>query len=604
MMLPRTARTVLAASLLAALAATSAGARQDPAEQEGDREFAGVERITAVDLVVEAGGGLGAGDLEVVEAGETRTVVAVEADGEREPWRLVIYFELPLADPEGVLWAADALSARADDLVALGPVEVAVADPEPRTALPPTTDAGALGRTLAAIASKAHPGDELVRLRRGVTRELAAAPGSAGDRTAEPDAELARSAALEEARFVAERADALLLYLLTAGAEPGVGARRALILVSSGWDLDPAAFYRSRLGDPSAADGPWPDGDRTATEALAHGLAAYGWITLALAPPIPEEPEWHLRRRAQVYIDQNHRPEEGEAYIELGRALAAQGELERAVDAYRDAIHAFYDHPASSARQAVAEAELGDVLARMDRLPEAERWWRKATTRDPSLTARYPGASAGLTEPLAPLELIADATAGRVVRDDPKRPGALEAAVDSLDGRVRVTYQRPGLPDGRLHPVTVRRAGRERALPAPGWSRSGTPESVAAARLRRLIDVAAADGAELATTAVLAADGNSVRLELEPPAGGPLADPDHRPALRISLAGLDAEGEVAIHHRTLAPAALPVGEPWTLTLGAGELPVDHTPAAVLVEDLTTGVWGAAVVTPPKPQSGG
>jgi hypothetical protein len=159
------------------------------------------------------------------------------------------------------------------------------------------------------------------------------------------------------------------------------------------------------------------------------------------------------------------------------------------------------------------------------------------------------------------------------------------------------------LPDGRLHPVTVRRAGRERALPAPGWSRSGTPETVAATRLRRLIDVAATDGAGLDPTATLAPDGRSVAIRLEPPAAGPLADPDHRPALRISVAGLDAEGEVAVRHRTLAPAALPTGEPWALTIGAGELPADHTPAAVLIEDLTTGIWGAAVVGAPESPAG-
>lgn len=618
----RSAGRALAVPLLAVLAAAPAWARQDadPAPPTDQERFEGVERVTAVDLVVDGAGGLSAGDLEVTEGGEARTVVAVAGEGELEPWRLVVFFDLPLADPDGVRWAADALSERIAELVELGPVEIAVADPEPRTAMPPTRDAGALTRTLSAIAAEAQAGDELVRLRRGVARALAggtaeAAPGTTaggGDRTAAEDAELARSAAAEEARYVEERADALLLYLLAAGDDPEAGARRAVLLVTGGWDLDPAAYYRARLGTTPGSEGaaegtavPWPDGTRGATEELARTLAAYGWITLALAPPIPEEPEWHLRRRAEVFIDQNHRPEEGEAYIELGRSLAAQGELERAVDAFRDAIHAFYDHPASASRQALAEAELGDVLARMDRLAEAERWWRRATARDAELAARYPGAAAALAEPLAPLEKIADATAGRVVRHDPKQPGVgpLEAAIASLEDRVRVTYQRPGLPDGEVHPVTVSR-GRGRSLPAPAWSRSGTPDTVAEARLRRLIDVAATDGADLAPTATLAPNGSAVALRLDPPAGGPLSDPDHRPLLRISLAGLDPDGDVTVRHRTLAPEALPTDGPWTLTVGAGELPADHIPAAVLVEDLLTGIWGAAVVTLPPARTGG
>jgi len=624
-----TAAALAAALVLAgALAGSPAAARQG---EERDPGFGGRERVTAVDLVVESGRGLEAGGLEVTEDGRPLPVVAVERPGEGEPWRLVVWFELPLAEAEGVRWAADALAARAADLVELGAVEIVVTDPEPRTVLPPGRDAEALARALAGIAEDARAGDELVRLRRAVARELAAGAPAAGavdggdaapgaPAGGEPAA-LARSAAAEEARFVAERADALIVRLVEIAAESEIGARRALLLVASGWDLEPAAFYRARLaggagaavepaggrrarrepeaeaGSPAAGgagEAGWPPGTGTTTEALARTLAAYGWVTLALAPPVPEEPEWHLRRRAEVALDHLHRPDAGEAYLGLGQALAAQGELERAVEVYRDAIHAFYDHPASAARQALAEAELGDVLARLARHEEAERWWRKALARDPALAARYPGAAAALAAPRAPLAALAEATAGRLVRDDPERPGALEAALASLEDRVRITYQRPGPPDGGLHPVAVRRTGGERPLPAPAWARAGTPETVAAARLRRLLATGDAAGATLAVTAG-AGPAAAVTVRLVPPADGPLADPDHQPVLRASLAALGPDGETALRHRNLGPASLAAGEPWSYRFDAAGFPPGHEPAAVLVEDLATGLWGFAVV---------
>jgi hypothetical protein len=305
-----------------------------------------------------------------------------------------------------------------------------------------------------------------------------------------------------------------------------------------------------------------------------------------------------------VALDRLHRPEEGEAYLELGRALAAQGDLGRALDAYRDAIHAFYDHPASAPRQALAEAELGDVLARMERPDEAERWWRRALARDPALAARYPGAAAALAAPRAPLEALAAATAGRVVRDDPDWPGALEAALASLEDRVRITFQRPGPPDGGLHPVAVRRAGRERPLPAPGWARAGTPETVAAARLRRLLETGAVEGGTLAVAAALDPSTSAVTVRLAPPGSGPLADPDHQPVLRASLAALGPEGEAAVRHHVPPPPALAAGEAWSFRFDAGDLPPGHQPAAVLVEDLASGLWGIAVVPAPAGSGAG
>jgi hypothetical protein len=130
-------------------------------------------------------------------------------------------------------------------------------------------------------------------------------------------------------------------------------------------------------------------------------------------------------------------------------------------------------------------------------------------------------------------------------------------------------------------------------LPAPAWSRSGTPETVAAARLHRLLATGEAAGATLAASAA-SEPGGALNLRLVPPAHGPLTDPDHQAVLRVSLSTLGPDGETAIRHRAPAAAALTAGEPWVYRF-AVDLPPGHEPAAVLVEDLSSGLWGVTVV---------
>jgi hypothetical protein len=128
---------------------------------------------------------------------------------------------------------------------------------------------------------------------------------------------------------------------------------------------------------------------------------------------------------------------------------------------------------------------------------------------------------------------------------------------------------------------------------------------VAAARLRRLLATGeAAEGATLTVASAPAgeagagaasAEDRAVLVRLVPPAAGPLADPDHQPVLRVSLAALGPDGHATVVHRLPDPAGFTAGEPWTYRIDAADLPSDHEPAAVLVEDLSSGLWGVTVV---------
>ena len=98
------------------------------------------------------------------------------------------------------------------------------------------------------------------------------------------------------------------------------------------------------------------------------------------------------------------------------------------------------------------------------------------------LVAGSPGIDDGDTA-LAPLTDLAEATTGNVVRD----AESLDAAVRSLAQRLRITYQVPGPPETGLHEVSATVARPDFRLRVPGWGRSATPETVAAARVPGVI---------------------------------------------------------------------------------------------------------------------
>ena len=174
-------------------------------------------------------------------------MLAVDPVADR--WRIVIYFDLPASTPGGVEAAATALGEVAEQLVALGDVEVVTSDRIVEVVLEPTRDAGELRQAAAEVAGRAHEAGGVLTLR----REMKAA---AAARSGDPNADGLRTADLLEG-FLQEldtldrqRSGLLESLRLTSWTR---GPPRALLLVRDGMDLNADAFAQRMLGGPTPA---------------------------------------------------------------------------------------------------------------------------------------------------------------------------------------------------------------------------------------------------------------------------------------------------------------------------------------------------------------
>ncbi|HKH46150.1 MAG TPA: VWA domain-containing protein [Thermoanaerobaculia bacterium] len=234
----------------------------------------------------------------VTEEGVPRRVLGVETG---KPWRVVVYVDRILAGTRSVRGAAGLLAAQAQELTALGPVEVVIAEPEPRPALLPTRDPAVLDDALSRLLLTGDGRDDLRVLRQRFLAEV----GAPTDRP-EDQAERLEEAVAAEARLAGHQQDVLLEWLADAR---GQGGPRVLFLVSDGFDLDPRAPYlgwisdrarRSALGaglaDPSLAE---------RSRDLARSAAALGWTVLPMPvgnQKLPELGRWRTQSTEQVPI--------------------------------------------------------------------------------------------------------------------------------------------------------------------------------------------------------------------------------------------------------------------------------------------------------------
>jgi tetratricopeptide (TPR) repeat protein len=603
------------------LAAAPPGGAPAQEEDPGTR-FTGEERVTAVDVVVDfeldrvrrgkaprdAPDRLAPADFQVLHRGEPRPVVAVETGP--EPWTIVVYLEPELTSSYGLAWAADLLAEQVAALTRLGSVEVVVADPAPRSLLAATRDAETLSGVLSQVAlglARFPPEDataaaagrtELLAIRAEFLAE-ALHPTPAVD----PE-EFARWAAEEEVRLGRLRQDRLLDFLVErAGSEP----RRAVVLVSSGYDLSPGDFYLEAVDlDEEAAAAPRLDDD---TDALARTLAAYGWIVVPLVPP-PPEPEvrpgkrigkWRLQPGTSIFTPigagREAERDEGkaEAYLELGTALRAQGKLEDAEDALEKALHHFYGDPRTAKRQALALLELGAVRVDLGEHELAERTFAMARELDPEQAEHRLGPVVELLHPSAPLDVLAGVTTGLVVREERQ----LARILEDLGRRVRLTYQVRGLATGELFPVSVSFERAESELVAPGWARSATPRTVAEARVRRMLagDLPQGD-LELRATFEPDAEGSRSGHVTVTFAGGRPFPEGQEALLRVTWAA--GAPDVMARVWSSRPEAVAEAPAEWFERHALTLAPDESLASVLVEDLYSGRWGAAVVVVEDP----
>jgi len=504
----------------------------------------------------------------VVELGGVRgDVLAVSR--EDRPWRLVIYVDTLLSGRHTVARATRALEALTPRLVELGSVEIVVAGERVRRLLPPSRDPDQVAAVLARANLLEDGTDALVALRREglLELEMTASPEQArvvaGDRVA------------REATVVEGRLDALLGYLAeSAPPEPSgeaAGGPRAVLLVSDGFDLDPAAIWRSQPGLEAFAAPATVSALGAAHEANAQALAALGWavVPLALRQDFEVEEfrlEDHVRGR---------NPVTGKPGL-FGRATFGGSAEQRAEE--------------ELARQAGPPPVPLDPAAPLDRLAGTTGGQRIDTIADlprllDELGSRYR------------LRLAPAAGAGGGDEMDDSGPGA------GLLPLI-VTARRPE--------VTVR---------APRWVGDGTPRAVSALRARRLL-AGELDPGEVTVRAALGLESDSrarLEVQVEPPPvpGDPAAAiPPGPRRLTVATQGADG-GPATVFHRLVegrvagAEVAASEGAPantveraldvarWVYREDV-DLPPGTARVAVVVEEpgagggFTGGRWGGSV----------
>jgi VWFA-related protein len=251
--------------LLAPSLLSSPAPAQDPPAAAAVRELP----VLILDRQGEAPRTVGAGDLTVIENGKPWPVASLAPIS--QPWRIVIWADRVLSGSRTLRAAAGTLAEQARTLAALGTVEVVVAEPQPRVALAPTRDVQAIDEALSKLWLESEGRDDLRALRRRFRderpeKEEGSDPGARA--TAAIDAEV---------HVVRRQQDAFAEWLLAQGS----GGPRAVFLVSDGYDVDPAKFYRTTLLSPG--EKPPAGALETAGLETARTVAALGWTVI----PVP-----------------------------------------------------------------------------------------------------------------------------------------------------------------------------------------------------------------------------------------------------------------------------------------------------------------------------
>ncbi|REJ79646.1 MAG: VWA domain-containing protein [Acidobacteria bacterium] len=237
-----------------------------------------------------------AGQLVLTAPGdETRLEIRQVRPSDPARTRVVLYFDSAVSSTAALRAAADRYSQRIAELVALGEVEIVLADPQPTAIAPASRDPELIGNALQRIFLRTEAEDVLRQRReiflRGETLDArAAGDGDGGGGAtrgierlpASQRNELAREAMADELFVLASRHDAMLRWLAEReqSAASGRWTSSYLFLVQESLALDPLSFY-SRHADPAELAA-------LATEApsavlLAEAIAAHGWVLFPLA---------------------------------------------------------------------------------------------------------------------------------------------------------------------------------------------------------------------------------------------------------------------------------------------------------------------------------
>lgn len=236
-----------------------------------------------------------------------------------------------------------------------------------------------------------------------------------------------------------------------------------------------------------------------------------------------------------------------------------------------------------------------------------------ATTSDASFDGSQrwramAGGTAGGSLPLTlvphaqePWRQIGAATGGELVADVRK----LDEAIEGLGERLLLTYQVNRPRDGSLLPLEVRSRRPGVEIDAPGWVAAGSPESLAAARARALLDGDEAAGDLPLTVRVEAAPADAggqsagrVEATVEFAPLGAAKAALVSTTIRFTIAVPRADGSVMVIHERATGADLSARLGWIFEARL-VAPAGTPRIAVVAEELATGAWGGAVARWPS-----
>lgn len=440
-----------------------------------------------------------------------------------EPWQVAIYFDQLLSDPRVLRNASVFLAERSGALADLGPVQILLGGETVRSALPPTTDSAVLADALAWLRIRESSADAQASIREDFAES--AADGSIGDSELQA---LLDETLVQEAELIRVRREGLLLW----ATERRAAGPRLLLLVGSGYDSDPTAFYQEvldRSGRSVTTVRPVPV--RPTAPELGQALAVTGWTVLAYAPA--------ERGDALVYGPDKE--------AELDVVMAPDGrEIERGVISF-DPTKLLRKRAAANAdanRGAGAEAEELRLLF----------------------------------DPLAGPTALAEATGGYVVTDSV----VLDDRIEEISWRTMLAVQAPVV--GDPIPLEIRSSDPRRSVGAPAWLGHGAPAALSVARARYLAVSGESSGGDLQIAALVAGDPPVLAVELSS-AGGGLA---LRPPLRLTVAELEGESASVLEQRELGQADIARGR---LDLILARRGADEGPIVVVLDELASNRWG-------------
>jgi len=267
---------------------------------------------------------------------------------------------------------------------------------------------------------------------------------------------------------------------------------------------------------------------------------------------------------------------------------------------------------AQRAREEFSQYDLGAPINAMAKTLAASAWtmisvdspsgageaWiddggRSGIGRVRNLTVDHPGTGSAFTSRSSrdPLLEFADATGGSVVQRS-----QIGEMISDLGGRVKITYQVSRPPDGKTHKVAVRTNRPGMTVRTMKWSSEATPDDIAAVRAAQILRDGDSLG-ELPTTLKVewtpgttgVRSGNIVVDSSLAPIASVLAS--RRSAFRVTILARQSGQQPMLLHRIVNDYDPSKGKfRYTAPITA---PSSKLELAIVVEELSTGVWGGA-----------